>query len=108
MALSHTATTTRETFQLGPFVVPRVWTGLWQLSSNAWGSAPASKVRQGMNRYVQLGYTAFGKNYGLFDPIRSFLSLQIWCALFLASMSYSLLSIWLVGYHGLQGARTLR
>ncbi|EDR02627.1 uncharacterized protein LACBIDRAFT_308315 [Laccaria bicolor S238N-H82] len=49
-----------ESFRLGPFVVPRVWTGLWQLSSNAWGSAPVAKVRQGMARHVRLGYTAFG------------------------------------------------
>lgn len=48
-----------ESFRLGPFVVPRVWTGLWQLSSNAWGSAPVAKVRQGMARHVRLGYTAF-------------------------------------------------
>lgn len=51
----------RETFQLGPFIVPRLWTGLWQLSSNAWGSASASKVRQAMSRHVDLGYTAFGQ-----------------------------------------------
>ena len=34
-----------ESFQLGPFIVPRIWTGLWQLSSNAWGSAPSPKIR---------------------------------------------------------------
>ncbi|KII83693.1 hypothetical protein PLICRDRAFT_46832 [Plicaturopsis crispa FD-325 SS-3] len=49
----------REYFQLGPFTAPRIWTGLWQLSSNAWGSAPVSKIRQGMARYVEQGYTAF-------------------------------------------------
>ena len=49
-----------ESFRLGPFVVPRVWTGLWQLSSNAWGSAPVAKVRKGMARHVRMGYTAFG------------------------------------------------
>lgn len=49
-----------ESFCLGPFVVPRVWTGLWQLSSNAWGSAPVAKVRRGMARHVKMGYTAFG------------------------------------------------
>ncbi|KZP32721.1 Aldo/keto reductase [Athelia psychrophila] len=54
----------RETFQLGPFIVPRLWTGLWQLSSNAWGSASASKVRQAMSRHVDLGYTAFADHYG--------------------------------------------
>jgi len=49
-----------ETFSLGPYVVPRLWTGLWQLSSTAWGNASASKIRQGMARYVDQGYTAFG------------------------------------------------
>ena len=49
-----------ETFRLGPFNTPRIWTGLWQLSSNAWGSASVSKVRSGMARYVEMGYTAFG------------------------------------------------
>ncbi|KAJ8690908.1 hypothetical protein PTI98_012304 [Pleurotus ostreatus] len=48
-----------ETFNCGPFKAPRVWTGLWQLSSNAWGSAPVSKIRSGMSRHVKLGYTAF-------------------------------------------------
>ncbi|KAG5651800.1 hypothetical protein H0H81_007359 [Sphagnurus paluster] len=54
-----------ETFRLGPFITPRIWTGLWQLSSNAWGSASVSKIRQGMTRHVELGYTAFGE---LFAP----------------------------------------
>ncbi|KAI0823304.1 Aldo/keto reductase [Trametes gibbosa] len=48
-----------ETFQLGTFVLPRLFTGLWQLSSNSWGSAPAAKVRRQMGRYVENGYTAF-------------------------------------------------
>ncbi|KAJ7627113.1 Aldo keto reductase [Roridomyces roridus] len=55
-----TSTVVRETFQLGPFTAPRLWTGLWQLSSNAWGTAPVSKIRQAMGRHVDLGYTAFG------------------------------------------------
>ncbi|KAJ7206466.1 NADP-dependent oxidoreductase domain-containing protein [Mycena haematopus] len=50
---------THETFQLGPFTAPRLWTGLWQLSSNAWGTASVSKIRQAMGRHVGRGYTAF-------------------------------------------------
>ena len=50
-----------ETVRLGPFNVPRVWTGLWQLSSNAWGSAPVSKIQESMRHHVEMGYTAFGK-----------------------------------------------
>ena len=50
-----------ETFALGRFTVPRLWNGLWQLSSNAWGSAPSSKIKKSMELYAQHGYTAFGK-----------------------------------------------
>ncbi|TFK32755.1 NADP-dependent oxidoreductase domain-containing protein [Crucibulum laeve] len=58
--MSTISSSTRETFRLGPFVTPRIWTGLWQLSSNAWGSASVPKIRQGMARHVDMGYTAFG------------------------------------------------
>lgn len=48
-----------ETFQLGPLVVPRIWTGLWQLSSNAWGTASSAQIRRAMERYARAGFTAF-------------------------------------------------
>ncbi|KAF8837521.1 Aldo/keto reductase [Paxillus ammoniavirescens] len=54
----------RETFVLGPHVVPRIWVGLWQLSSNAWGTASTTKIRDGMARHVKLGYDAFADHYG--------------------------------------------
>ncbi|KAH7909488.1 NADP-dependent oxidoreductase domain-containing protein [Hygrophoropsis aurantiaca] len=60
MSRFHSLASPRETFQLGPFTVPRLWTGLWQLSSNAWGSASAAKIRQGMARHAEMGYNAFG------------------------------------------------
>ncbi|KAF8239112.1 Aldo/keto reductase [Tricholoma matsutake] len=53
-----------ETSRLGPLTTPRIWTGLWQLSSNAWGSVSVPKVRQGMARYVDLGYNTFADHYG--------------------------------------------
>ncbi|TCD63842.1 hypothetical protein EIP91_004884 [Steccherinum ochraceum] len=54
-----------ETFVLGPFRnVPRIWTGLWQLSGAAWGSAPAPKIRAEMAKYAVQGYTAFADHYG--------------------------------------------
>ncbi|KAH8093121.1 Aldo/keto reductase [Cristinia sonorae] len=57
--------TTLETFTLGPFgSVPRIWTGLWQLSGPAWGSAPATKIRAEMVKYAVQGYTAFADHYG--------------------------------------------
>ncbi|KAG7094495.1 hypothetical protein E1B28_008094 [Marasmius oreades] len=67
-----------ETVHLGPFVVPRIWTGLWQLSGNAWGSAPVSKIREAMKRHVDMGYTAFADHYGsaeiIFGQFRNSLS----------------------------------
>lgn len=50
-----------ETTALGPFVVPRVWNGLWQLSSPAWGTAPAGRIKREMTRHMKEGYTAFGQ-----------------------------------------------
>ena len=55
------ADTPLETFQLGPHTVPRLFTGLWQLSSNAWGSASTPKIRSQMVQYADAGYTAFGE-----------------------------------------------
>ncbi|KZT21740.1 Aldo/keto reductase [Neolentinus lepideus HHB14362 ss-1] len=79
-----------ETFQLGPFTVPRLWTGLWQLSSNAWGTAPAPKIRREMARHVELGYTAFADHYGsaeilfgqfqkTFPPSQKVVGATKWC-----------------------------
>lgn len=57
-----TATNSLEQFKLGQHLtVPRLWSGLWQLSSNAWGSAPASNIREDMSKYTALGLTAFGE-----------------------------------------------
>ncbi|KAI0790644.1 Aldo/keto reductase [Abortiporus biennis] len=53
-----------ETFRLGSSTLPRLWNGLWQLSSNAWGSAPSSKIRREMANYATNGYIAFADHYG--------------------------------------------
>jgi len=83
--------TTWETFPLGPFSPPRLWVGLWQLSSTAWGSAPASKIREAMARHVDQGYTAFdmADHYGPAEivfgqfqehlPPRTVLGATKWC-----------------------------
>ncbi|KAJ3488951.1 hypothetical protein NLI96_g2502 [Meripilus lineatus] len=67
-----------ENFQLGAHVVPRIWNGLWQLSGNAWGSAPSAKIRQQMATHAERGYTAFADHYGsaeiLFGQFRQTLS----------------------------------
>ncbi|KAJ6534145.1 NADP-dependent oxidoreductase domain-containing protein [Mycena capillaripes] len=56
---------THETFDLGPLKgIPRLWCGLWQLSSNAWGSAPVPRIRKCMGEHVDLGFTAFADHYG--------------------------------------------
>ncbi|KAK7017682.1 NADP-dependent oxidoreductase domain-containing protein [Favolaschia claudopus] len=72
---STTDVPVHETFQLGEATVPRLWTGLWQLSSNAWGTAPVSKIRQAMGRHVDSGYTTFADHYGsaelIFGQFRS-------------------------------------
>ena len=49
-------------FMLSPATsLPRIWVGLWQLSSNAWGSAPAPKVRDAMATHMGKGFFAFGE-----------------------------------------------
>lgn len=50
-----------ESFQLGSSTVPRLWVGLWQLSSTAWGSASAPKVRNAMIQHIEKGFNAFGE-----------------------------------------------
>ncbi|KAF8631502.1 hypothetical protein AX15_002366 [Amanita polypyramis BW_CC] len=53
-----------ETFELGPFTVPRIWTGLWQLSSNAWGTATTAQIRAAMEKYSNVGFIAYADHYG--------------------------------------------
>lgn len=48
-----------ETFQLGSRRLPRIFSGLWQLSSPAWGAAPVSKILQQFTQYTHNGLTAF-------------------------------------------------
>ena len=55
-----------EQFTLGQDLrAPRLWTGMWQLSSNAWGTASAAGIRTAMAKCVDSGYNAFG---GLVSP----------------------------------------
>lgn len=48
-----------ETFKIGSLDVPRLFVGLWQLSGNAWGTAPAVTIRQEVARHVEKGFVAF-------------------------------------------------
>ncbi|KAG5761210.1 hypothetical protein H9Q72_010686 [Fusarium xylarioides] len=49
----------KETFQLGDRKLPCIFSGLWQMSSPAWGSAQMSKIIEGFSTHVQNGFTAF-------------------------------------------------
>ncbi|KAF5978892.1 hypothetical protein FCOIX_5603 [Fusarium coicis] len=51
--------TAKETFQLGDRTLPRIFSGLWQMSSPAWGSAQMSQITKGFSTHVQNGFTAF-------------------------------------------------
>lgn len=49
----------QETFQLKDRQLPRIFSGLWQMSSPAWGAAPTSKIVNQFSNHVQGGFTAF-------------------------------------------------
>lgn len=51
----------QETISLGALTVPRLFVGLWQLSSPAWGSTTPARIRREMLRHIEAGYTAFGE-----------------------------------------------
>ncbi|KAH7007475.1 NADP-dependent oxidoreductase domain-containing protein [Ilyonectria destructans] len=49
----------QETFRLKDRQLPRIFSGLWQMSSPAWGAAPTSKIVSQFSKHVQGGFTAF-------------------------------------------------
>jgi len=49
----------KETFHLNGRSLPRLFSGLWQMSSPSWGSAPATKIIAQFSRYVSAGMVAF-------------------------------------------------
>ncbi|TVY42584.1 hypothetical protein LOCC1_G003951 [Lachnellula occidentalis] len=48
-----------ETFTLGSANVPRMFMGLWQFSSPAWGTASRSKINADFRKHVDAGFTAY-------------------------------------------------
>ena len=56
--ITISAVTSVETFQLGHQTVPRLFIGLWQLSSPAWGSSTAEKQELSLTTLVKDGLTA--------------------------------------------------
>ncbi|KAK2060662.1 aldo/keto reductase [Colletotrichum caudatum] len=49
----------REAFEMNGRRLPRVFTGLWQMSSPSWGSAPSSKIIAQFSKYPEAGMSAF-------------------------------------------------
>lgn len=49
----------KETFDLNGRSLPRIFSGLWQMSSPAWGSASTSKIIDELSKHVGSGLTAF-------------------------------------------------
>lgn len=47
-----------ETFQVGPYQMPRLFSGLWQLSSPAWGSGSAESQGKALAGLVEAGLSA--------------------------------------------------
>lgn len=50
-----------ETTVLGSTSVPRMFMGLWQFSSPAWGSASQTRINDHFTKHVEAGLVAFGK-----------------------------------------------
>ncbi|UNI23809.1 hypothetical protein JDV02_009605 [Purpureocillium takamizusanense] len=67
-----------ETFTLNGKQVPRIFSGLWQMSSPAWGPATTSKIIEQFSVHAQNGFTAFdmADHYGdaeiIFGQFRSY------------------------------------
>lgn len=49
----------KELFEMNSFRLPRLFTGLWQMSSPSWGSAPTSKIIAQFSKHMEAGLTAF-------------------------------------------------
>ncbi|KAK1979794.1 aldo/keto reductase [Colletotrichum cereale] len=49
----------KETFEMNGRRLPRVFSGLWQMSSPSWGSAPSSKIIAQFSKYLEAGMSAF-------------------------------------------------
>jgi hypothetical protein len=49
----------KETFQINGRRLPRLFSGLWQMSSPSWGSAPTSRIIAQFSKYVSAGMVAF-------------------------------------------------
>ncbi|KAI0437555.1 putative aryl-alcohol dehydrogenase [Xylaria telfairii] len=72
-----------ETFSLGPFQVPRLFNGFWQLSSPAWGAASSDAQDSALSQLLRAGFTAadMADHYGdaelVYGHFRNKLPLQV-------------------------------
>ncbi|KAG9242917.1 aldo/keto reductase-like protein [Calycina marina] len=75
--VANIANTQIERFQLGKSLVPRMFMGLWQFSSPAWGTASTTKINKHFRKHVDAGLTAYdmADHYGdaevIFGSFRS-------------------------------------
>jgi hypothetical protein len=60
-----------ESFQLGTAVVPRIFMGLWQFSSPAWGTASRLKIDKHFRQHVDAGLIAYGMSLKELEPCHS-------------------------------------
>ena len=49
-----------EHVKLGRSLVPRMFMGLWQFSSPAWGTATVSQINNHFRKHIDAGFTAYG------------------------------------------------
>jgi len=68
-----------ENVKLGEAVVPRMFMGLWQFSSPAWGSASRAMIDQHFRKHVDHGFSAYdmADHYG--DAETTFVSYMMCC-----------------------------
>ncbi|KAH8898439.1 aldo/keto reductase [Thozetella sp. PMI_491] len=80
-----------ETFQVGPYKMPRLFNGLWQLSSPAWGSGTTQKQEEALSRLVESGLAAtdMADHYGdaelIYGDFRNKLSPEVKAQVFAAT-----------------------
>ncbi|CZR56604.1 uncharacterized protein PAC_06493 [Phialocephala subalpina] len=74
LAYRYRPSSTAIETKLGNAVVPRMFMGLWQFSSPAWGAAPATKIFKDFQKHVDAGLVAYdmADHYG--DAERTFAS----------------------------------
>lgn len=52
-----------ETVRLGNLEFPRMFAGLWQFSSPAWGTASRPQINKDFRKHVDAGFTAYGTRW---------------------------------------------